>query len=176
MKIYYWLGLIGPLILIGQTVYLLWAKKILYFYLIGISLNTILNIVLKLIIQQPRPLSDEARKIFEISKSRGKVYNFNFYGMPSGHAQSSLFSFLFITLALKDMKISMEYLFISLISLTHRVFYKKHTVLQIIIGAIIGTIFSFLTFELSKSYIKGPIEKKEDDNAQQFEGVIKLNV
>ena len=58
-NILYKIGDLGPTTLIGVSVYLLWDKSnLLFYYTLGILLNTIINIILKCIIQQPRPSID----------------------------------------------------------------------------------------------------------------------
>lgn len=93
---YYFVGKFAPLILLFYSFFLLWHKENLFFYYtIGIFMNAVLNLVLKGIIQQPRPIDDP--KLFKLALTHVKPHvfktsiPFNIYGMPSGHAQSSLF-------------------------------------------------------------------------------------
>jgi membrane-associated phospholipid phosphatase len=116
-------------------------------------------------IQLPRPMSEEDRKIFELAKDKGKIFPFNTYGMPSGHMQYCMFSLVFISYTLQSPWISLFYLIISVITMYHRVEYKYHTILQVIVGSIIGILVGYVTYLYSKRYITGEINKKEDDNA-----------
>ena len=62
------LGSHGPFILIILSIYLLWDHKILlFYYVIGIFVNMILNIILKGIIQEPRPIFDDKKVSLEIN-------------------------------------------------------------------------------------------------------------
>ena len=165
----YFLGGYGPIILFFLSIILLYSrkegKKLLWIYGIVSILNVVLNIVLKLMIQLPRPMSEEDRKIFELAKDKGKIFPFNTYGMPSGHMQYCMFSLVFISYTLQSPWISLFYLIISIITMYHRVEYKYHTILQVIVGSIIGILVGYVTYLYSKRYITGEINKKEDDNA-----------
>jgi uncharacterized membrane protein YgaE (UPF0421/DUF939 family) len=46
-----------------------------------------------------------------------------------------------------------------------RIKYNFHTPFQVIIGGIIGGVFSFIMFYLAKQNIKGVLKIKSDDNA-----------
>ena len=167
-KLFEEFGKFGPFFLIFLSMYLLWNKNnLFFFYTIGLFIDAILNIVLKGIIQQPRPNVDP--KTFNLALTHGRRILFkdgipyDIFGMPSGHSQSSLFSTTFIYLALKNTRLSFMYLLSSLIIMAQRVEFNQHTILQCIIGAIIGAIFSYIMFYLSGQKIKGPITEKLDD-------------
>jgi membrane-associated phospholipid phosphatase len=44
-----------------------------------------------------------------------------------------------------------------------RVSYKYHTILQVLIGAVVGASFGYITYLLAREKIKGPITEKADD-------------
>jgi membrane-associated phospholipid phosphatase len=83
--------------------------------------------------------------------------------MPSGHAQSAFFSTLFIYLSFRKTNLVYIYLFISMLIMAQRVAYKYHTVLQVLIGAIIGAGFGYFVYFLAREKIKGHITEKSDD-------------
>jgi hypothetical protein len=165
------IGQNGPFVLIFTTLYLLRKhKNLLFYYVIGIFTNMLLNLVLKGILLQPRPSEDP--KLFNLAIKNGKRFIFkngiiphDICGMPSGHAQSAIFSTVFIYLSLKNIYISLSYLIISLITMYQRIKYNFHTPFQVIIGGIIGGVFSFIMFYLAKQNIKGVLKIKSDDNA-----------
>ena len=164
------IGQYGPLILILYSIFLLWNHHNLFFYYtIGIFVDSLLNIILKGIIQLPRPSEDP--KLFNIALKNGKRFVFkngmphDIFGMPSGHAQSSFFSTVFIYLSLKQTNLLAIYLLISSITLWQRVVDNYHTLLQVIIGSIVGTIFGYFVYYLSQQKIKNRIREKKDDNA-----------
>jgi len=161
-------GTFGPLVLFFLSMYLLWNNSNLFFYYtVGVFSNAILNLVLKGMIQQPRPSED--LKEFNLALSHGKRFLFkdgmphDIFGMPSGHSQSSLFSTVFIYLSLKKTNILYTYLLISLITMCQRVAFNYHTVLQVIVGAMVGGSFGYFVFYLAREKIKGHITEKLDD-------------
>lgn len=168
INLFYIIGTIGPLILIFLSMYLLWNKPNLFFYYtVGVFINAILNLLIKGILQQPRPSEDV--KMFNLALTNGKRFIFkngiphDIFGMPSGHSQSSIFSAIFIYLSLKNINILYFYLFISLITLIQRVVYDYHTILQVTVGSIIGGGFGYFTYYLANQKIKGRISEKYDD-------------
>ena len=164
------IGKYGPIILIITSFYLLWNKPNLYFYyVVGVFINSILNIILKGIFLQPRP--NEDIKDFNLALKNGRLFIFkngiiplDIFGMPSGHSQSAFFSCAFIYLALRQLNILWFYLSISFITIYQRVSYKYHSVLQVLVGGVIGVIFAYLVYYLSQQKIKGIIREKQDDN------------
>lgn len=158
----------GPIILFIYSIYLLWVKRnLLFYYIIGFFTNSILNILLKGIIQEPRP--SENAKLFNLAISNAKknVFKngipFDVFGMPSGHAQSVLFSTCFIYIALKNQNVLVFYLLVSIITIFQRVYNNHHTFFQIIVGCIIGGLFALGVFHLAQQNLKGRIREKRDD-------------
>jgi membrane-associated phospholipid phosphatase len=159
----------GPLVLFVYSSYLLWNKhNLLYYYICGFFLNAILNIVLKGIIKEPRPSEDP--KLFNIALKHSLRFKFingyphDIFGMPSGHAQSTFFSTIYIYLALKDIKISIIYLIISLLTMYQRVLFNNHTVLQVFAGAIVGILFGGFIYMMARQNIMGKLRAKKDDD------------
>ncbi len=168
MNILYEIGSYGPIILIVLSWYLLWDNKnLLVYYTLGIFVNSILNLLLKGIIQEPRPMYD-AEKV-KLMKAHAKEYfyqkgiPFNIFGMPSGHAQSAFFSTIFIYLSLKQKNILYIYFLLSLLTCYQRVYYEYHSISQIIVGSIVGSGFAYFMYNLAREKIKGRIREKPDD-------------
>jgi membrane-associated phospholipid phosphatase len=168
MSILHELGSYGPLLLIILSWYLLWEHKNLFFYFnVGLIANSILNTILKGVIQEPRPMFD-AKKI-KLAASHAKSYffqngiPFDIYGMPSGHAQAVFFMTVFIHLAIKHNNMSYVYLLFSLLVCYQRVTFDYHSIAQIIIGSIIGSAFAYLVYQLAREKIKGKIRERPDD-------------
>ena len=168
------------LILIITTLTLLYNKPTLYYYYIfGVIINSILNINLKLLIREPRPphiLPSKKTNYNPANYTGGggdfrkftPFTNFNIYGMPSGHAQLAFFSTMYILLACKNVKITLFYLCVSLITLYQRVKSNMHTIFQVIVGSIIGSLMGALTFMVFKQKIVGDLKFKPDDNFRKF--------
>lgn len=159
-----YIGLYAPIILFFFTLFLLRNLKIYsLFFISGFFLNNILNILLKLIIKEPRPSKDI--KILEIAVNNGIRVGFDKFGMPSGHAQNCGFCLCFIFFTLYNPFITFFYLFISIISLFQRYLFHNHTILQLFIGFIIGILFAYFTYFFANKTIVGNIQAKKDDDA-----------
>ena len=162
------IGSFGPLILIFLSIHLLWDNSNLFFYyIIGVFVNAILNLVLKGLIQQPRPSED--LKTFNLALNHGKRFIFkngiphDIFGMPSGHTQSMIFSTVFIYLSLRKQNWLYIYVLLSLLTMTQRVVYNQHTIFQVFVGAIVGAGFGYMVYFLAREKIKGSITPKKDD-------------
>lgn len=136
-------------------------KNYLLFYIFGFGINNILNAFLKILIQEPRPEDDT--KFIEFYTKNGIRFGPDKYGMPSGHAQNCAYSLLFITLVLNNTNITLFYSIITLISLIQRYNYNNHTIMQLIIGLLIGFIFAYFIFFMANKYIFGKLNNKKDD-------------
>jgi membrane-associated phospholipid phosphatase len=154
----YNIGSFGPLILYLLSCYFLWGKKTSYFYYnIGFLIDSILNIILKGIFQQPRPSVDT--KQFNLAITNGKRFifkdgvPFDLFGMPSGHAQSTFFSTVFMYYSMKNERILQIYLFISLITVCQRVVYNFHTIFQVFIGGVIGSLIGYYFYWFAQNKI-----------------------
>jgi len=159
------------IILMVISIFLLKNKKnLLFYYVIGVFINYLINIFLKLSIRQYRPIEDE-RMINTVLTNTGQnifknnIMLANFYGMPSDHVQGVSFSTTFIILSLKNIRIAILYLIISLISTIRRIQNKSHSILQSIFGAIAGILFAYVVYYFSQNNIKSILKLKMDDNA-----------
>lgn len=169
-EIFNYVGEYGPLFLIFFSWFLLWNNsKLFMYYTIGIFLDNILNLILKGLFQLPRP--NEDIKNFNLALLHGKRFIFkngipyDMFGMPSGHAQSSFYTLTFIFFALYPTKILYLYFILSFITLFQRFYFKHHSILQLIIGAIIGIFTGYFMFFFASQSIKGKITEKIDDFA-----------
>ena len=163
-----YLGGFGPIILFFFSIYLLWQKHNLFFYyVVGFFTNSFLNIVLKGIIQQPRPLENEKMFNLALKNANKSVFKdgipFDAFGMPSGHAQSSIFSTIYIYLALKKTHILIFYSLLSSITIFQRFYNKYHTIFQLLVGSFVGGFFAWFIYHLSQQKLTGRIREKRDD-------------
>jgi hypothetical protein len=170
-----WLGFYGPLLLIGLTLVILQTRQYYYYYYItGFVINMLVNSGLKLIIKEPRPVLD--RELFNIMKHSSRGANPDEYGMPSGHAQSVAFSSSFVFFLIQGVPHLSWWLVVfsilSLITMAQRVIKKDHSLTQVIVGAIVGSIVGFLAFAWSRGRIMGPLEPKSDDGARLSESMV----
>lgn len=158
-----YIGSLAPIILFVLSILLLRnMKTYLRFFVFGFILNNILNIILKLAIKEPRPTKDQ--KAIEIGVTNGARISFDKFGMPSGHAQNCGYCLAFITMTLNNPYITSLYTIITFNSLFQRYSYNNHTILQLIIGIIIGTTFGYLIYTFANKNIIGNIKMKKDDN------------
>lgn len=155
------IGTTAPYSLFIISIFLLRnLKNYLFFYILGFGLNNLLNIVLKLLIKEPRPKDD--KKFLEFIGNR---IGYDKYGMPSGHAQNCFFSLVYVTLVLNQPLITLFYVGISFICIVQRYEYKNHTLIQLFAGSIVGMLFAYLIYFFSGKYILGKINGKKDDDA-----------
>lgn len=168
-KVFTKLGSFGPIILYIAASYLLWKKYTsFYYYQVGFFTSAILNLVLKGIFKQPRP--SEEPKEFNLAIKNGYRFIFkngvpyDIFGMPSGHSLTSVFTTVFIFLCLNDVKITLVFLFSSVLIMSQRVIDNYHTVFQVTVGAGVGALYAFLFYYFTQQRLKGIIEEKPDDN------------
>lgn len=148
------IGYFGPNILMILSLWLLRKKRILLLlYIFGSIINIFLNFVLKNLIKEPRPKEDNTNLEWIKNKETNGRISIDVYGMPSGHAQSIMFSTAFIYLAFKDLKWLLLYLIISFITLKQRYVYKNHTFLQLLVGCVIGIIVGKLFYLVKELYM-----------------------
>ena len=158
-----YLGLYAPIILFILSLFVLRnMRSYLQFFVSGFILNNILNIILKLLIKEPRPSKD--KKAIEIGVINGARISFDKFGMPSGHAQICGYFIIFITMVLNNPLITCLYLLISIISLFQRYLYNNHSILQLIIGFIIGCGVGYVTYKIGNKHIMGNIKMKMNEN------------
>jgi membrane-associated phospholipid phosphatase len=168
MNLYNEIGSYGPNILILLSLFLLWDHQNLFFYyIVGILIDSTLNIILKGFIQQPRPNFDS--KEFDLALKNNKRFIFkdgipyDLFGMPSGHSSSVMFSTIFVYLALRKTNMLYLYLFISFITMSQRIVYNHHTFAQVFVGMFVGSLVAYLFYHLAEKKIKGRIREKKDD-------------
>jgi membrane-associated phospholipid phosphatase len=141
------IGYYGPLILIFINVYFLYDRFFwCYIYVIFVIINSFLNKLLKNIIKEPRPKNWKAFASFE------KLENEESYGMPSGHAQSVMFSVIFYYLIFGIDEVLLSMLFITGLTVFQRGYNKNHTYTQLFIGLIIGGLFAWFVYFIAKKY------------------------
>jgi membrane-associated phospholipid phosphatase len=158
-----YIGLYGPVILFVLTLFLLRnLTTYLWVFVVGFTLNNLLNIILKSAIKEPRPTKDQ--KAIEIGVVNGARIGFDKFGMPSGHAQNCGYCLSFITMVINNPFVTGIYSLITTMSLFQRHVYKNHTLLQLIIGLVIGLGIGYVMYNLGNKYITGNILIKKDED------------
>jgi len=126
------LGKWGPVWLIVYGLYCLHNNwDLLLTFVLFVVFNDIVNRTLKEIIREERPQPWTKDKT-----------HFLYYGMPSGHAQHSVFVAAFLLLANNP---NIYFLLpMCAVILFERVHSRQHTVKQVIVGSILGIGLAFL--------------------------------
>lgn len=152
-----------PIILFVFSLYLLRnIQKYFRFFILGSIGNNVLNILLKFLIKDPKP--SENKQNLEISIYNDNDVHFDTFGMPSGHAQNCSFFLTFITLILKNPFITCIYLTLSIVSLFQGYLNNNYSILQLIIGFVLGIATAYFTFINGKKCIVGDTTAKKDDD------------
>ena len=146
------IGYYGPLnllVLIFFMYYKTHKPSIVYILTILWQLfSLLLNIILKFTFKQKRPTqltNDTPTTTYNIIRKTiyNTIYN-DKYGMPSGHAQSTLSQLTFIIFYFKNKYITTLALIQTFITLWQRYYTNQHTINQIIIGSLIGIVVGLL--------------------------------
>lgn len=130
-------------------------KTYLWFYIIGYIFNYTLNSFLKLVFKQPRP--DENMKLFELEMNKRDCVDWSEYqrfGMPSGHAEETAYSLIYIIMVLQNKKITALFFIITLFTMFQRIYTRRHTFLQVSVGAIIGLLIGYAFYCLAYKNIQ----------------------
>ena len=85
-------------------------------------------------------------------------------GMPSGHAQSCFFSTAFVYFVLRKMNWLYVYLLLSTLICYERVIHNHQSLLQVVVGGIIGIAMAYALYMFTNEKIKGKIKEKPDDD------------
>lgn len=166
-------GEFGPIILFGITVFLLRFKtNLLVYYCAGMLLKAVLNALLKVIIQAPRPMEDPQlfNSMLQYSRLHRPFYQLPYdrYGMPSGHSSSVFYSTMFVHLAFQDVRTTSFYLLISFITLFQRVNNLFHSIPQVMAGTLLGILVGWGSFYMATQNKMGSLRQKPDDFAPMF--------
>ena len=161
------LGYFSEIIMAIIVVYVLWIGNdtlstlifILFFLFSGF-----LNTIFKRIIREPRP--NDAIK-FLYSEHFSRIHTI--YGMPSGHSQNVFFSIVYLYLSTNE---SVHWLQIGLVMATlmayERLSFHNHTVLQLMVGAIIGSLFGIIVAKL-RDWIRYKLYKNNKGVPQKID-------
>jgi membrane-associated phospholipid phosphatase len=143
-----YVGYFGPIILIVATIaFYMWhyneqrhnVRAILAKFGGLLIFSSLLNAVLKEIIQAPRPSGEIA--LFGTPRER------DFYGMPSGHAQMAAFITSFFIKNTNELSnvnpaqfgvMTVGFVIISILTVIQRYAFRAHTLAQLAVGLVVG--------------------------------------
>ena len=120
-------------LIINLVISNVYKNDLFFFIIITYILSEILNIILKGIIQEPRPKNQ-----IKFNNHKAK-----YYGMPSGHAQNATFHSLLLCYQVNTWYAFIFSLFICLATFYQRYKYRRHTLSQIFLGGVTGLLFGY---------------------------------
>jgi membrane-associated phospholipid phosphatase len=127
------LGFYGPLVIMGCVIVaLVHRPKYMAAYVMFVFLNNVINRGLKMMIQEERPANPKPFSKYE------RYQNAEHYGMPSGHASSVAFSFVYLFVLYPYSWWLLVVGFIAGLTFIQRWKYRRHSVEQIAVGAMVG--------------------------------------
>jgi membrane-associated phospholipid phosphatase len=117
--------------------------------------NTLINNVLKDIIREDRPTGQIYLNEHDVIPNTG----INKYGMPSGHAQSTGYSITFSYLVVQSPSLLIISVFIGSLTIYQRFKYRRHTIIQLIVGLAIGSLIAIVSYEVTKLLVTKQTQK-----------------
>lgn len=148
--IFDYIGHYGPVILFTLTFYcLLHRIPYLFVFTLGSIANTFLNEFLKKLFREDRPKNQI--EFIDDKNLTGAHY----YGLPSGHAQASFFALAFLFFANGPAAFIYFMSFICALTLYQRWKYRRHSMKQLLLGAVVGTGVAWILVYLTKYYLHG---------------------
>ena len=165
-NVIYHLGASSPYIVFMYALYILRNKyNLLSIFCVGFIINIIINSLLKAIIREPRPSynkpefntdtdTDTDESAEKLDDPLGTTIPFNVYGMPSGHAQGTAYTFFYLFLVTKNIQIALIPLLLIIITGYQRVLSMNHTLLQVIVGTILGLLSGYIFYRYAENFFK----------------------
>lgn len=133
------------IILFYNILFAMWAKWNLWLWVCWIFIilfNVILNTIIKIISEEPRP-------------NIKKVNSFNDLGFPSGHSQLSafvLFFAIYFCIAY-NIKFPLLLFVVTLVVCSERYLNNKHTIIQIMYGILLGNLLAISSLIIYRIFI-----------------------
>ena len=150
-------GFLGLFILFGIGMWQLWGNKGFWCaYLVVFVTNSIINKIVKVIVKQPRP--NDGESIMNENYTGAELY-----GMPSAHAQSVFSSLTFLYLVKESPAWLIGELFIAGLTVYQRWKYRRHTMEQLGVGAVLGMFVAYGGYYMTKQYLQENALIKNDE-------------
>ena len=142
------IGLFGPIILFLVNIWQLWGNGIYWTVnIIIFGVNLFINNILKLWIKQPRPVG--GREMFNAEGTTG----IDQYGMPSAHSQTTVCPLIFLYLVKQSFMWLISGIFITTLTIYQRWKYRKHTLEQLWVGAVVGFLVAYIGYKITTMLI-----------------------
>ena len=143
-------GLFGPVILFIASLWQLWGNGIYWtLSIIVLCVNIIINIGLKQWIREPRPPGGQIMTNYDTYSGALE------YGMPSGHSQMAFGLVTFLYLVKQSVSSLLGGLWIISLTIYQRWKYRRHSIEQLAIGAIVGILVAYISYTLITMGITG---------------------
>lgn len=140
------IGYQGPIIMILANLWILRNRLFRAFlFIIYILLNYFITIQLKMAIKEPRPHGYNSEINQEWMHPLDYV-GFEQYGMPSGHSLLVSFSLFYLWWNTRNPWYMIGGSFIAALTMYQRFKYKKHSISQLIVGFVLGIVFSYVSY------------------------------
>lgn len=150
-----WIGYTSPVLLGFMAI--VWLRDwplYLKWFVGGVMFNNLVNIGLKWLIREPRPLNQQDKE--------QRWGEHDEYGMPSAHSQNAAFivAFLFDSVLMKHTWALLVCIALLLSTMIQRYLTHNHTMSQILIGCAIGLTLGYLTQSMARKWINGRFRMK----------------
>jgi membrane-associated phospholipid phosphatase len=143
-------GLLGPLILFIVSGWQLWGNGIYWtLSIVVFCINICINIGLKQWIREPRPVGGQIMTTYDTYTG---VLD---YGMPSGHSQMAFGLVTFVYLVKQSAINLIGGVWIISLTVYQRWKYRRHSIEQLAIGAIVGFLVAYISYTAITMIITG---------------------
>lgn len=142
--------LLGPVILFLVSGWQLWGNGIYWtLSIVVFCINIFINIGLKQLIREPRPVGGQIMTIYDTYTG---VLD---YGMPSGHSQMAFGLVTFLYLVKQSVSSLLGGLWIISLTVYQRWKYRRHSIEQLAVGAIVGILVAYISYTVITMGITG---------------------
>ena len=142
--------LLGPVILFLVSGWQLWGNGIYWtLSIVVFCINIFINIGLKQLIREPRPVGGQIMTIYDTYTG---VLD---YGMPSGHSQMAFGLVTFLYLVKQSVSSLLGGLWIISLTVYQRWKYRRHSIEQVAVGAIVGILVAYISYTVITMGITG---------------------
>jgi len=151
----YNIGYFGDIILFFSSLIVFRNSPVfLSFYVLGFVINYLINEFLKFVIQEPRPKPVNSQPL-DVPKSPLQIlFGLKNSGMPSQHAQSTLYSTIYVFFSIKNKYWIFYFILITIITCVQRVLSRSHTITQVIIGSLLGILVGYIFYKIAFNKLK----------------------
>lgn len=146
----YALGYFSEVTMLILTILLLYKDlPLLSVFFIGFILESYLNVYLKRFFKEERPKG----RIFFLAAEMDGQHGAQF-GMPSGHSELAFYAFSFMYFSIEKFTPLIWFsLLVAICSIYQRWAFHDHTLKQLLVGALVGSLFGFGVVKVGKQLL-----------------------